>query len=276
MKKRGKKQMETYSPTFCFKKMNKKGQASMEFLMTYGWAILVVLIAIGALSYLGVFDYSRFLPERCILPAGFSCDDFKVSAETAPGESNGSIELVIRNGMGADLLLINVSVNGCNLGNSSMLEGKQLKFSNFECSTGPKDKKFKQEIIITYQKIISNIKYTKTGEIITRIDSHIYRETPEEDCNNEIWNFGEECDGGLGCNSSCQCKTDYVVTTPPSVDCTQCGNGQWDSPAEECDGESIRCNSNCLCKRGFHPTGTGSCDIDPDELPIHNIIPVQG
>ena len=32
----------------------KKSQAAMEFLMTYGWAILVVLVAIGALAYFGV------------------------------------------------------------------------------------------------------------------------------------------------------------------------------------------------------------------------------
>src|SRR3989344_5241513 len=29
---------------------NKRGQAALEFLMTYGWAILVVLIAIGAIE----------------------------------------------------------------------------------------------------------------------------------------------------------------------------------------------------------------------------------
>jgi len=28
--------------------MKKKAQAAMEFLMTYGWAILVVLVVIGA------------------------------------------------------------------------------------------------------------------------------------------------------------------------------------------------------------------------------------
>ena len=33
----------------------KKGQA-MEFFMTYGWAILVVLVAVGALAYFGVLD----------------------------------------------------------------------------------------------------------------------------------------------------------------------------------------------------------------------------
>jgi hypothetical protein len=35
---------------------NKKGQSAMEYLMTYGWAILVVLIALGALFALGVFN----------------------------------------------------------------------------------------------------------------------------------------------------------------------------------------------------------------------------
>lgn len=35
---------------------NKKGQAAMEFLMTYGWAILAAIIAIGVLAYFGVFS----------------------------------------------------------------------------------------------------------------------------------------------------------------------------------------------------------------------------
>jgi len=36
----------------------RKGQAAMEFLMTYGWAILVVLVVIGALAYFGVLSPS--------------------------------------------------------------------------------------------------------------------------------------------------------------------------------------------------------------------------
>jgi len=35
----------------------KKSQAAMEFLMTYGWAILVVLVALGALAYLAVLSF---------------------------------------------------------------------------------------------------------------------------------------------------------------------------------------------------------------------------
>jgi hypothetical protein len=50
----------------------KKGQAAMEFLMTYGWAILVVLAAIGALAYFGVLSPSKLVPDKCTLqPKGW-------------------------------------------------------------------------------------------------------------------------------------------------------------------------------------------------------------
>lgn len=42
----------------------KKGQAGIEFLMTYGWAILVVIAAIVALVYFGVLDPANLLPEE--------------------------------------------------------------------------------------------------------------------------------------------------------------------------------------------------------------------
>lgn len=41
---------------------HKQGQAAMEFLMTYGWAILVVIAAIGALAYFGVLKPALFRP----------------------------------------------------------------------------------------------------------------------------------------------------------------------------------------------------------------------
>ena len=39
---------------------NKKGQAAMEFLTTYGWAFLVIIVAVAGLGYFGVFDFSRY------------------------------------------------------------------------------------------------------------------------------------------------------------------------------------------------------------------------
>ncbi|NTV22880.1 MAG: hypothetical protein HGA85_00705 [Nanoarchaeota archaeon] len=52
----------------------KKGQAAMEFLMTYGWAILVVIAAIAALAYFGVLNPQNWLPEKCEFPPnGLTC-----------------------------------------------------------------------------------------------------------------------------------------------------------------------------------------------------------
>ncbi|MEK6922971.1 MAG: hypothetical protein AABX08_04190 [Nanoarchaeota archaeon] len=78
--------------------MKERGQAAMEFLMTYGWAILVVLIAIGALAYFGVLSPGRFLPQSCTLAPGFACSDFVIDNVAA---GSNDLTIVVRNGIGA-------------------------------------------------------------------------------------------------------------------------------------------------------------------------------
>ena len=52
----------------------KKGQAALEFLTTYGWAFLVILVMIGALAYFGVLDPSNFVADRCVMGSPLSCE----------------------------------------------------------------------------------------------------------------------------------------------------------------------------------------------------------
>ena len=40
-----------------------KSQSAMEYLMTYGWSILIVAVVLGALSFLGVFNPITFAPK---------------------------------------------------------------------------------------------------------------------------------------------------------------------------------------------------------------------
>ena len=42
--------------------MMKKGQTAMEYLMTYGWAILIVIVVVAALYSMGVFTVSPGVP----------------------------------------------------------------------------------------------------------------------------------------------------------------------------------------------------------------------
>ncbi len=52
---------------------SKRAQSAMEYLMTYGWAILIIAVVLGALFSLGVFSSSSFLGTTCIASSGFEC-----------------------------------------------------------------------------------------------------------------------------------------------------------------------------------------------------------
>lgn len=83
---------------------NKKGQAALEFLMTYGWAILVVLAAIGALAYFGVLNPAKFAPETCMATSGWGCQGKAVVDST-------TLVVTVANGLGYRVNL-NSSVAG--------------------------------------------------------------------------------------------------------------------------------------------------------------------
>ena len=74
-----------------------KAQAAMEFLMTYGWAILVVLIIIGALAVFGVLSPSTLLPEKCTFPVSLSCLDHTVTPTY--------VAVSLQNGAGRDMII---------------------------------------------------------------------------------------------------------------------------------------------------------------------------
>ena len=59
-----------------------KGQAAIEFLMTYGWAIVLMLAFVAVLYYMGMFDPSRIPQRTCVLPSGLSCTSFKMMKNT--------------------------------------------------------------------------------------------------------------------------------------------------------------------------------------------------
>ncbi|MBN2052694.1 hypothetical protein JW756_04275 [Candidatus Woesearchaeota archaeon] len=73
----------------------KKAQAALEFLTTYGWAFLVILVMIGALAYFGVLSPTKILPGKCIFSPEVSCVEYQITGST------GVLEFRLRNGVGA-------------------------------------------------------------------------------------------------------------------------------------------------------------------------------
>jgi len=69
--------MKTFRRSFIKKKplrkASAKAQSAMEYLMTYGWAILIISVVLAALFQLGVFNANNFAPKA---PPG-SCQVFR-------------------------------------------------------------------------------------------------------------------------------------------------------------------------------------------------------
>ena len=59
----------------------KKAHATMELLASYGWVVLSVLIVIGILAYLGIFNLENFFPDRCEVGHPFKCTKHDLTRE---------------------------------------------------------------------------------------------------------------------------------------------------------------------------------------------------
>tara|TARA_Y100000310_G_scaffold29573_1_gene28118 strand:+ start:1514 stop:2011 length:498 start_codon:yes stop_codon:yes gene_type:complete len=83
--------------------MKRKSQAALEFLTTYGWAFLVILIMIGALAYFGILRPSRLLPDRCNFGPEVDCQDFQIAT------TGDTIKVKLKNNVGE---AIKIPTNG--------------------------------------------------------------------------------------------------------------------------------------------------------------------
>lgn len=99
----------------------------MEFLLTYGWAILVVLVVIGALSYFGVLNPSRLLPSKCYFGTFGKCEDFVVISDvdnSGTGDDN-FIWFYLMNNLGRSIETLDTTYKGdagCEIGLIVVLE----------------------------------------------------------------------------------------------------------------------------------------------------------
>ncbi len=67
-------------------KNSKRGQAAMEYLTTYGWAILIIVIVLAALIYMGVFNVMNKVPESCTFDPTLQCSSARLFATTVSGK----------------------------------------------------------------------------------------------------------------------------------------------------------------------------------------------
>ena len=151
--------------------MMRRAQAAMEFLMTYGWAILVVLAAIGALAYFGVLSPDRFLPDKCTIQGGFSCTDYKISS------TDDQIRFVVINNLGTDALNVTVTLttNDCTISSANpvivgALDNRDEYSVSFNCSN-ELEGAIDADITVSYRQSGAQEYHTAGGSITGRAES---------------------------------------------------------------------------------------------------------
>jgi hypothetical protein len=81
--------------------VNKKGQSAMEYLSTWGWVLVIIVIVAAALYGLGILSPSTFQQKTCTGFAQLGYSDHQYRA------SDDRYTIVLTNGAGKDITDLN-------------------------------------------------------------------------------------------------------------------------------------------------------------------------
>ena len=147
--------------------MRKKGQAAMEFLMTYGWAILAAIIVVGVLWYL------------IGNPANLAGDRFTIGAPliaNAMSLTNETVSIEFRNGHSEKINVTAVRVEGCNMTynlnpHTPVAAGNLQSFIVFCSPVLSVGSRFDEAITILYRVGDGALDQQTSGKISGRVQS---------------------------------------------------------------------------------------------------------
>ena len=159
------------------KTMNKKGQGAMEYLMTYGWAILVVLIVGIVLWQLGIFSG---LGGGSATSTGFSSGKIGIIDAATKCTVAGGLNATFTNQAGSTLTLTNITPTGSCTGdatptideNSTILANGQHNWAS-TCTGVAVGDKLSTDITVTFTEKVagSTISRTQSGRITCTVES---------------------------------------------------------------------------------------------------------
>jgi len=147
---------------------SKKGQAALEFLTTYGWALMMMGVVFGSFGYLLSTD--AFVADTCYVNGDFSCDAYNLKSEqlnirlkNLAGET-----LSLNNGvdLGIECNYEDGGISGFAAGPAVVNVGENIDLT---CNlTGmPTNQKQKVTFTVFYTKASKSFKSTAEGYVVT-------------------------------------------------------------------------------------------------------------
>lgn len=83
----------------------RKAQAALEYLFTYGWAFMLIILTVGALMYFGLFDFDRLRGSDCVFPAGALCEEHYIGPGISGSGNSHEVRVILRNTYGVHINL---------------------------------------------------------------------------------------------------------------------------------------------------------------------------
>ena len=262
----------------------KKGQSAMEFLTTYGWAILILIAVIGLLAYFGVFSNKQKACESILLSPPFVGLGSEYKGEVY------SIEVL--NTLPVEATITKVEIDSCSAQINKLVKSGNQVVISATCADLPE----KAVIKISYLWEGSNLAQVSKGDICP-IDLG-----PEQGggaggepiCGNGLIELEEVCDDenintGDGCDDFCQVESGYICSGEPSVcsiaccefseilvyqDCLNAA-GQWYCPVPIC-GNGGTCQGNQNCAVGTICSAERFCIEEGEQCDDGNLINGDG
>lgn len=246
--------------------MNKKGQAALEFLMTYGWTILAAIVSIAAFAQFGLVSTGTLRSITgatvCALPPGLACD-YKIG-------SNG-IQLVLTNGFHARIVDVSVRVISTELGGicvfpypesnpKAIINVGESKQIFVHCPDIGNAKNFKGDIEVSYRFEDQSISHTDTGTIRGSVEEGTICVDADED------GYQASSCGGNDCNDS---NPNAHPNNPPENTSELCTDGI----DNDCFGNADEADPNC---QGIIPEGQSPCPINEDNDGHISLLCVNG
>ena len=148
---------------------DKKGQAAMEFLMTYGWAILAAIIAIGVLAYF-YFSPGDMAANAAVINAPFYAEAWNVQTS--------QMQLGVKNNGQDTVTVTEISVIGnngdfnCSTGalTEDISSGETYDAALSTCDgSGTAGDSYKGDITVKYTRGDSTVELTSTGSVSSTV-----------------------------------------------------------------------------------------------------------
>ncbi|MFT4343525.1 MAG: LamG-like jellyroll fold domain-containing protein [Candidatus Woesearchaeota archaeon] len=173
--------MRSRHKAYCYGRVlpaSQKSQAAMEFLMTYGWALIAILLVMGLFSYFGFFR-----------PGGFFPDSIRFNDPRLELLSTSDYRLVLFN-RGDDTLhdvVISLPEYGCLPSPHATLRSGESRSIYLVCNSDEisttSSTRLRASFIAEYERVVDGQRISQTNSVRGAFTARVIPFSPGEDAN---------------------------------------------------------------------------------------------